>query len=378
MTARIGVVGGGQLARMLHLAAVPLGMELVVLDPDPTAPAVAAGARWIPGRADRLEDLEQLARSVDVVTLDHEGTPADLLAELVGAGHRLAPGPRAARLGQDKVAARRCAERIGVPTAPWAEVHDLADTERFASRHGWPLVLKAPTGTYDGRGVWSAPDRAAAAAAHAEVDGPLLAEPLLPLDRELAVLVARSVSGEAVAYPAVETVQRHGRCDEVLLPASVSPGLEAAARALAVRMAEAAELVGVMAVELFVSGGRLLLNELATRPHNSAHLTIEASATSQFENHLRAVAGLPLGATHAVVPAACMVNVIGPADGSDPFASLVDALAVPGARVHRYGKAARPGRKLGHVTAVGATTDEARRAARRAADALGRIEAVVA
>lgn len=377
VTATIGIIGGGQLARMTQQAAIALGIQVLVLDDDPGAPAAAAGAEQLLGRPDRLADLLGLAARCDVVTVDHERTPAALLATLAQRGHRVAPGAAAARLGQDKAEARAVLGDHGVPLAPWRLATTGDELDAFAELHGWPLVLKAPTGGYDGRGVWIAPDRAAGeqVLAHGR---PVLVEPHLPFRHELAVLVARSWSGEVVAYPPVETVQRDGQCHEVLLPAAVPVRVATEARQLAVRIAEAVELVGVMAVELFVLDDRLLLNELAVRPHNSAHLTIEACATSQFENHLRAVLDLPLGATDPIVAAACMVNVLGPPDGSDPFADLHRALAVPGAHVHRYGKEPRPARKVGHVTATGRDLPEARALAARAADALGQRSAVAA
>lgn len=379
LTPTVGIVGGGQLARMLHQAAIGLGVRTVVLDPDPGAPAVLAGAGHVPGQPDQLDDLLALAEAADVVTLDHEQVPADLLDRLADRGHRVAPGAAAARLGRDKAEARLVLGAHGVDLAPWVLTDEIGAIDAFAERHDWPLVLKAPTGGYDGRGVQVAADRAAAVEALVEAGGrPLLVEPMLPFRHELAVMVARSWSGEAVAYPPVETVQRDGQCHEVLLPAPVPVRVATAARQLAVRIAEAVELVGVMAVELFVVDDRLLLNELAVRPHNSAHLTIEACTTSQFENHLRAVLDLPLGATDPVAPAAAMVNVLGLADGSDPFERLGQALAVPGAHVHRYGKEARPNRKIGHVTALGADLAAARTTAARAAIALGQDAAVPA
>jgi 5-(carboxyamino)imidazole ribonucleotide synthase len=370
MNRTVGIIGGGQLARMTHQAAIALGIDVVVLCPEPDEPAVRAGARWCPGVPDDLEDLRRLAESVDVVTLEHEATPPELLDELVALGHRVAPGSKAARLGRDKAAARAALAPRGVPVAPWVVADDHATVEAFGRRHGWPLVLKAPSGGYDGRGVWMAPTPADARRILADVARPLLVEPHLAFRHELAVLVVRSGRGESVAYPPVETVQRRGTCAEVFVPASAPEIRNAQARRLAVTIAEQIDLVGTMAVELFETPDGLLLNELAVRPHNSAHLTIEACATSQFENHLRAVAGLPLGATDLVVPAAAMANVLGRPDGSDPFAQLARALSVPGARVHCYAKDARPSRKLGHITAVAPSVAEARATTARALGAL--------
>lgn len=379
VTATVGVIGGGQLARMTQQAAISLGVRLVVLAEDASAPAIAAGADLVAGRPDVLADLEGLAARCDVVTVDHEQAPADLLAQLAQQGHRVAPGADAARLGQDKVAARAALGAAGIAVAPWTVTAEPDALARVADEHGWPLVLKAPRGGYDGRGVWVVHGPRAASQVLSITGGsPLLVEPHLPFSHELAIMVVRSWSGEVVAYPPLETVQDDGQCREVLFPASVRPEVATRARQLAVRIAETVGLVGSMAVELFVVDDRLLLNELAVRPHNSAHLTIEACATSQFENHLRAVLDLPLGATDAIVPAACMVNVVGLPDGSDPFRQLDRALAVPGASVHRYGKGARPGRKVGHVTATGADLSAARETATRAGRALGQLPSVAA
>jgi 5-(carboxyamino)imidazole ribonucleotide synthase len=366
----VGIIGGGQLARMTHQAAIALGVDVVVLCPEPNEPAVAAGARHLAGRPERLADLIALAEQVDVVTVDHEQTPASHLAHLAELGHRVAPGAQAARLGQDKAEARVVLADHGIPTAPWITTEDPAAIDVFGVRHGWPLVLKAPTGGYDGRGVWMATSSAEARRVLAKVGGELLVEPTIAFRHELSVLVVRSTTGETVAYPPVETVQRDGQCAEVFVPAAVPEIRNAQARSLAVNIAEAVELVGAMAVELFETSEGLLLNELAVRPHNSGHLTIESCTTSQFENHLRAVLGLPLGATDLVVPAAAMANVVGTADGSDPFARMAHALAVPGARVHCYAKQARPNRKLGHITATGPTVAAARAITGRALGAM--------
>ncbi len=370
LRATVGMIGGGQLARMTHQAAIDLGIDLLVMCPDPDEPAVQAGARHIAGSPNRLGDLLALAEHCDVVTVDHEQTPPRLLEALIERGHRVAPGPHAAALGRDKAVARAQLEPLGVPTAPWTIVDSVAGVESFAARHGWPLYLKRPSGGYDGRGVWLVVDLDDASAALEAADSDLLAEPAINFTHELSVIVVRSPSGETVAYPPVETVQRDGRCDEVFVPAEVSEQHRRDARRLAVTIAKAIDLHGAMAVELFATADGLLLNELAVRTHNSGHLTIEACATSQFENHLRAILDLPLGATHLSVPAAAMVNLVGRPDGTDPLDDLGPALAVPGARIHHYRKASRPGRKIGHVTATAPDVATARATARTAADAL--------
>lgn len=370
MSPTVGIIGGGQLARMTHQAAIDLGIDLVVLCPDRNAPAVRAGTRHITGSPDHLDDLLRLAEACDVITLDHEQTPPPLLEELADRGYRVAPGPLAASLGRDKALARAHLEPHGVPTAPWSIASSAEEVLAFAQQHGWPLYLKRPSGGYDGRGIWRADRPADVVAALAAAGGPLLVEPAIPFDHELSVIVTRSRRGETMAYPPFETVQQDGRCHEVFAPAAVLDGQLREAERLATTIATVIDLVGTMAVELFAADDGLLLNELAVRTHNSGHLTIEACATSQFENHLRAILDLPLGATHLTVPAAAMVNLVGGPGGADPLAQLGPALAVPGARVHRYQKTARPGRKIGHITATAATVETARLTAATAAEAL--------
>ena len=364
------MVGAGQLARMTQRAAIDLGVELRVLATDPEDSAVRAGARVRTGRPDDLEALRALATGADVVTFDHEHASGTLLGLLEDEGFRLAPSAEAKRLAQDKLHARTRLQALGFPVPPFAAVTRRDDVERFAAAHGWPLVAKAPTGGYDGRGVTIVGDADAAAALLDELPGPLLLEPLLQLERELAVLVARSASGECAVYAVAETVQHDAMCREVLVPAPVAPALAAEAQHLAQAVVVAADAVGVVAVELFVTPDGLVINELALRPHNSGHFTIEGAETSQFEQHLRAILDWPLGATDLTAPAVAMVNVVGPPDGSDPRGRVAPALAVRGAHVHLYDKAPAPGRKLGHVTARASSLGQARETARRAAEIL--------
>ena len=360
----VAMVGAGQLARMTHQAAIGLGVELHVLADGDGDSAVRAGAAYTIGSAASLDDLRALADGADVLTFDHEGVPPEHLAALEAEGVRLAPGAAAKLLAQDKLVARERLRELGFPVPPFALARTRADVEAFGAVHGWPLIAKAPRGGYDGRGVQVLGEPC-------EPEAPLLLEPRLKLGCELAVLVARRPSGAAVAYPVVETIQRDGMCREVLVPAPVRPELAAEASELALRLVEAIGATGVIAVELFVTRDGLLVNELALRPHNSGHYTIEGCVTSQFEQHLRAVLDLPLGSPSLSAPAVATVNVVGPADGSDPAERLAGALAVPGAHVHLYGKAARAGRKLGHVTAC---DDDVERARATAALAAARLE----
>lgn len=369
-TPTVAMVGAGQLARMTHQAAIALGIRLRVLAADPAEPAVRAGAVFVVGSPDGLHDLRALATGADVVTFDHERIAPEHLAALESDGVRLAPTAAAKRLAQDKVHARHTLARLGFPVPPFIHACAWDDLARFAGVHGWPLVAKTPRGGYDGRGVFPLADARAAAKALEEHPGGLLLEPRLELECELAVLVARARSGECVAYPVVETIQRDGMCREILAPAPIEPELADSARALALEIADAIDATGILAVELFQTRGGLVVNELALRPHNSGHYTIEGCVTSQFEQHLRAVLDWPLGACALTAPAVVTVNIIGPPDGSDPAWRIADALAIPGAHVHLYGKAARTGRKLGHVTVCGDDLPGAREAAHRAASLL--------
>jgi 5-(carboxyamino)imidazole ribonucleotide synthase len=371
-TARVGMIGAGQLARMTQQAAIALGVELRVLTEDPEAPAVRAGATPVLGRADDPAGLDALAAGCDVVTFDHELVPAGLLAGLARRA-TVRPSPAAKAMAQDKLHARRTLRGAGLEVPPFAPCDGAAEVAAFAAEHGWPVVVKARSGGYDGRGVWRADDErdAARICREAEAAGvALLVEAHVDIAAELAVLVARTPSGARAAYPVLETHQRDGICIDVVAPAAVSADQAARATRMAVAIADGFDVAGVLAVELFLTGDRLLVNELALRPHNSGHLTIDACPASQFEQHLRALLDWPLGETGLLAPAAAMVNVLGPPDGSDPARRLTHALAVPGARVHLYAKAARPGRKLGHVTALGATADHALDRARAAAAAL--------
>jgi 5-(carboxyamino)imidazole ribonucleotide synthase len=372
---RVGIVGAGQLARMTYEASVRLDLSVTVLAAHPDDAAVRAGAPAIIGAPDSLEALTALAERCDVLTFDHEVIPPAHLEALVEDGRRLLPPPRANLLAQDKARQRAALSALGVPVPAHRLVREPRDLEAFGESLGWPVVAKAVRGGYDGRGVWvvSSPEEAREVVERARAeDTPLLAEQWVDVERELAVLVARREGGECVVYPVVETVQADGMMRELVAPAPVDGDTALAATTLARQIAHAVGAVGILAVELFQArpGGGLLVNELALRPHNSGHWTIEGAVTSQFENHLRAVVGWPLGAPDALTPAAATVNVIGPADGSDPARRLPQALTISEARFHLYGKAPRPGRKLGHVTVTGQDPAGARAAARRAVSIL--------
>ncbi|TVR25287.1 MAG: 5-(carboxyamino)imidazole ribonucleotide synthase [Nitriliruptor sp.] len=369
-TARVGMVGGGQLARMTHAAAIDLGVDLYVLAVHPDEPAPLAGAVTRLGSPDDLEALRAFAVEVDVVTLDHELVSDEGLAALAASGHPVRPSAAALLYAKDKLHARTELAALGLPVPPFAPVDTVEDVTAFATQHGWPVVCKATRGGYDGRGVEvvHGPD---AAAAVLSGGGRWMVEAHVDIAVEVAVVTARRPGGEHVTYPVVETVQQDGQLVELVQPARIAPEVAEQATALGTRVAEAVDGVGIVAVELFIGpDGTITLNELALRPHNSGHATIEAATTSQFHNHLRAVLDWPLGDTSLRTPAAALVNLLGP-DGPDRIAErLPAALAISEAAVHLYGKASRPGRKIGHVTVLGDDAEVALSRAREVADLL--------
>lgn len=361
----IGVIGGGQLARMMIPPAVALGIEVRVLaEIEHSSAALAATAV---GDYRDAATVLAFAADVDVVTFDHEHVPHDVLARLVAAGIPVRPRPGALEVAQDKIVMRRLLSGLGIPVPDWAEVRDRDELAAFLAAHGGACVIKTPRGGYDGKGVRVV--RSADAADDWLAEGPVLAEQLVDFRRELAQLVARRPSGEVAAWPLAETLQRDGVCAEVTAPAPQAGALLAEARDLAVAIAEGLDVTGVLAVELFeAADGRLLVNELAMRPHNSGHWTIDGAVTSQFEQHLRAVLDLPLGDPTPLEPVSVMVNVLGgPAGATMPDRYPAALAAHPDVKFHSYGKESRPGRKVGHVTATGADPAEVRARARAAA-----------
>ncbi|MBV8993322.1 MAG: 5-(carboxyamino)imidazole ribonucleotide synthase [Pseudonocardiales bacterium] len=357
----VGMVGGGQLARMTHQAAVALGQSLRVLAAGAADSAALVAPDVVVGSHDDLATLRRFAEGCDVLTFDHEQVPTEHLRALVAEGVRVHPGPDALRHAQDKLVMRQSLAGLGVPVPPFRAVTQLSDAVSFGAEHGWPCMLKAARGGYDGRGLWvlNTPVDARRVVTQLLAAGtPLLVEQCVAMRRELAVLVARSPFGQGAAWPVVQTVQRDGICVEVLAPAPhLCANVAQAAQQLALRIAGELGVVGVLAVELFETGaGQLLVNELAMRPHNSGHWTIDGAITSQFEQHLRAVLDYPLGSTAARAPACVMANVLGggtpPAMGLDERVHHLMA-RYPQAKLHLYAKPERPGRKIGHVTVSG-------------------------
>ena len=379
------MIGGGQLARMMAGPAAELGVPFRVLAEAPDASA-AQVAPHVVGDHASLDDLRAFAVTVDVVTFDHEHVPTEHLRALEAEGVAVRPGPDALQFAQDKLLMRQAVERLGLPNPAWAPVSSLEEVLGFGDRHGWPMILKTARGGYDGKGVLKL-DSAEAARAGAEEGtlatwlgagiAPLLAEAMVPFSRELSAQVARTPSGRIAAYPVVESVQTDGVCDVVTAPApDLDPAVAEAASAAAARIAEQLGVTGMLAVELFETPGvgpGFQVNELAMRPHNSGHWSMDGAVTGQFEQHVRAVLDLPLGDTSPHGRGTVMKNVLGGAR-EDLHAGYVGAMAAhPRAKVHTYGKDVRPGRKVGHVNVVaegGLSLADAARAADSAAAVL--------
>ncbi|MBB3052867.1 5-(carboxyamino)imidazole ribonucleotide synthase [Prauserella isguenensis] len=377
----VGMVGGGQLARMTHQAAIALGQSLRVLAVGEGEAAGLVAAEVSHGHHTDLDALRTFARGVDVLTFDHEHVPGDHLRSLVDEGVVVRPGPDALAFAQNKLLMRERMATLGLPNPAFVEVTQVDDAVKFGDDHGWPAILKAATGGYDGKGVWqlaSADEAREQIPELLDAGMSLLIEERVPMVRELSALVARSPFGQGAAWPVVETVQVDGINTEVLAPA---PGLSEAgtqrAQDVALRIAEQLDVAGVMAVELFEThDGGLVINELAMRPHNSGHWTMDGSRTSQFEQHMRAVLDYPLGTTDPLSPTV-MANVLGAPE--TPTMSVDERLhhlyaRYPDVKVHLYGKGERPGRKLGHVNVLGPIDEQTRAKARMAAHWLSAAE----
>lgn len=370
MSIEVGIVGGGQLARMMIAPAVELGVNVRVLAEEP---GMAAGlAASAVGDYRDVETVLVFARDVDVVTFDHEHVPQEVLRALVAEGIAVHPGPDALQFAQDKLLMRARLDELGMPQPEWASFSAAGELQTFLDAHGGRAVVKTPRGGYDGKGV-----RVVESAAQAkdwidalEPGGTLLVEELVDFTRELAQQIARRPSGDTVAYPVVETVQRDGVCAEVIAPAPRSGArLPEVAAQIGRAIAEGLGVTGMLAVELFETADeRLLVNELAMRPHNSGHWSQDGAVTGQFEQHVRAVLDLPLGDPSPRQPWSVMVNILG-GPAADTLESRFPGVlaAHPGVKVHTYGKAPRPGRKVGHVNAVGDDLDAVVYEARAAA-----------
>lgn len=366
---RLGIVGAGQIARMTHQAAVKLGITPRLLAEDYEDSAALAAPAPVYSHPDSMAAFIQ---SCEVVTFEHERIDLGLLSRLEESGRKIRPGSKAIRAACDKLHQRRLLQNRGFLVPSFAELRGPDDLFDFASANSWPLVIKSVKAGLPGeRNIWIVANaeeglRVLSENSHRQ----LMAENYQAIIKELVVLVVRRPGGNSRCYPVAEAIQVDGACQEVRAPAAIGPRVATEAKELAIRLADELEAVGVLAVEIFLTTEGLVVNEVAARPHNAGHLTIEGAPTSQFENHVRAVLDLPLGPTWALAPAIVTVNVIGGYDGVDPVNHLADALVIEGAHIHLYEKRPHPGRKLGHVTATGDDLDQAREMARRAEAAL--------
>ena len=369
----VGIIGGGQLARMCAGPAAELGVTLAVLAEAPDASAALVTPFAPVGDHTDVETVRDFARHCDVITFDHEHVPAPVIEALVADGVAVHPTPEALLHAQDKLVMRRALTEAGVPCPRWTQAATEEEVTTFVEAVGWPVVVKTPRGGYDGKGVMLADtvddvrDWLSAAAERGET---LLLEERVPFVRELSVLLARSPSGQAAAWPVVETVQTDGICTEVIAPApDLGPEAARAATLVGLDIAAALEVTGVMAVELFeLADGSVVVNELAMRPHNSGHWSMDGAVTGQFEQHLRAVLDLPLGSPRAREPWTVMANVLG-GEPTDLYPTYRHLMARdPELKVHLYGKGVRPGRKIGHVNVSGSDLADLRERARHAAD----------
>lgn len=373
---RVGIIGGGQLARMMQQAAISLGIDVHLL----SEAAGNSAAQVIPGTVvadqDDLADLRAFAENVDVITFDHEHVPTRHLRELVAAGVQVRPGPDALGHAQDKALMRERLSGMGIPCPEFEICRTEAELVAFGERLGWPIIAKTSRGGYDGKGVWKldGPSEAgepfvAKPETSAGEEVVIVAEEFIDFTCELSVIVVRSPSGQAVAYPLTETIQKDGVCAETISPApGIADDVAADLQQMALRIAGELGVVGILAVEMMhAPDGRVVVNELAMRPHNTGHWTMDGAVTSQFENHIRAVLDLPLGSPDMRAPHVMMANVLGGGE-TDLTGALQHVFARDrAARAHLYGKPVTPGRKVGHVNVCGDSLPDVMRRTRHAA-----------
>lgn len=365
----LGIVGGGQLGRMLTIAAKPLGFDVVVLESKADCPAAQVGAEVIIGDLYDAVALAKLAKRCDYLTVEIEHLDAAALQKLADAGHNIHPSPATISLIQDKFAQKQFLVDAGIPVAPFTEITDPTSAESAFKTFGGQLVLKTRYGAYDGRGNALIKNKAQLIVALQQfTDQPLYAEKLVQFVKELAVLVARDKAGKIALYPVVEMFHQRSICLQVNAPAQISKLAEKRALAIAKKTAQQLQGAGVFAIEMFlIADDEILVNEIAPRVHNSGHFSIEGSVTSQFEQHVRAVTGLPLGSTAMAAPAATMVNILGTTNSENGLTKIDQLLQLPNTHLHWYGKSpVKVDRKMGHITVTGATIKQTSRIARQA------------
>ena len=369
---RIGIIGGGQLAKMTAISAINYGCEIVILERSKKSPAENLATEIIYGDWDDPENLLKLANKVDVVTLENEFVDANSLKVLEEKGHSLCPSSRTISLVQDKLIQKKALNNAGIPVVTFVEIESRQDIINHADKLGWPIILKARRDAYDGKGNYTVDNKDSVDSAWAKLNGDkkkLYIENFCDFKSELAVIITRNVNGEVSTYPIVESIQKNHICHIVRAPANINNEIAKKALDLAIKAVEAIDGTGSIGVEMFLTkNNEIIVNEMAPRVHNTGHYTIEACETSQFENHVRAVLGLPLGSTRMVAPAAVMINMLGNKEGNGFPTGIEKALAINGVHIHVYGKTTtRIGRKMGHVTALGSCIAEAENVAIEAA-----------
>lgn len=359
---RIGIIGGGQLGRMLGFAAKRMGFSVIVIDPTPKGPAAQVVDEQIIGDYSDQEATKKLAKLVDVITIEIEHINTDTLSNLEKEGVIIHPSPSTVAQIKNKFAQKEFLRNAHIPTSDFQEVKNKEEIIQAGKRFGYPLVLKAKFDAFDGRGNVVIKNKNGIAAALQKLSGrELYVEKYVPFVKELAIMVARSTGGEIALYPVVETIHRNNICHIVKAPAPIDAKLTNKVRLLAKRVMKWLKGAGVFGIEMFLTKDKkILINEIAPRVHNSGHYTIEASVTDQFEQHIRAITGLPLGKTDMMVSSAVMINVLGDRQGEVKPEGFEKALKIPGVSVHLYGKTeTRPERKMGHITVIDETLEKA-------------------
>lgn len=369
---KIGIVGGGQLGRMLTVSAKQLGFEVTVVDPNHNSPAQQVGAKQILASLTDEKAIRELAQSTDILTFEIEHINTDILTKLADKGTVVHPSPKTLTLIKDKFAQKEFLRKNNISTSDFMAIRSDKDISKAAEVFGYPFMLKTRQGGYDGRGnalVKSKNDIKKAREKLGNV--PLYAEKFVPFVKELAVMVARSTRGDIKTFPVVETIHKNNILHFTLAPAPIKKPSYQRAEKLARDTMKHLNGAGVFGIEMFLTkGGKILVNEIAPRIHNSGHYTIDACATSQFEQHIRAITGLPLGNPDMIVPAAVMINILGDSEGKAEPRGLEEALAIPGVYIHLYGKDPRPERKIGHITVLADNLKTAKRNAEKAREAI--------
>ena len=374
-TPRIGIIGGGQLAKMIAISAIKYGCHIVILEKTQKSPAENLAAEIIYGDWDDPKNLLELANKVDVITLENEFVDANSLKVLEDTGHSLYPSSTTIDLVQDKLNQKKTLEDAGIPVVAFTAIESRVEITRHADKLGWPIILKARRNAYDGKGNLTLNSEDDITSAWTKLNGDnrkLYIEGFCNFKSELAVMITRDVNGKIITYPVVESIQKNHICHIVRAPASIDNQLAEKAIELAVRAVKAIDGIGTIGVEMFCTkDNKIIINEMAPRVHNSGHYTIEACETSQFENHVRTILGLPLGSSRMIAPGAVMINMLGNKEGNGSPTGIEKALAINGAYVHVYGKTTTNiGRKMGHVTALGSSVAEAESLATKAASSI--------